>query len=476
MQAGQMDKEVRVRFAPSPTGVLHLGGARTAIHNWLFARSKGGKFLLRIEDTDVARSNRATVSQIIDSLRWLGLNWDEKIVFQSERLDIYRKKAEELIEKGLAYRCFCDVKEIEEAKKDAKSYKYSGKCRNLTPEEVRRNLRNGKPYAVRIKIDPGKISWKDLIYGEIEVDTEELDDFIILRSNGIPTYHFAVVVDDIYMKITHVIRGEDHIPNTPKHIVLYKAFNQRVPKFAHLPLLLGVDGKRLSKRHGATGVDEYREMGFLPEAVFNYLAIIGTSISADNQILTSEELINRYNVKKVARKSAVFDVKKLEWMNKKHISKKSAEELYNVVVQIFQRYELLKASEVRKDYILNIINLMKGRVVKLTDFAKWGKYFFLDPADYDSDALSKYWDDKTCEFLKVLKQALEELQKFDSGSIEGALRKTAERLGIKAAQLIHPFRIALTGFGVSPDIFEIASLLKKETVLRRLDNIINFYS
>ncbi|MCK4641699.1 MAG: glutamate--tRNA ligase, partial [Candidatus Marinimicrobia bacterium] len=295
--------EIRVRFAPSPTGALHLGGARTAIYNWLFACSTSGKFLLRIEDTDTKRSRTEYVEQIYNSLKWLGLNWDEEPVFQSQRLKAYQQAVQKLLDKGRAYYCFCTLQELEERRSQSGEYKYDGMCRSLDREQISAYFDAGKPAAVRFKIEPGITEWNDLVYSNIRVNHNEIDDFVIQRSNGIPTYQLAVVVDDIYMKISHVIRGEDHISNTPKQILLYQALGEKIPEFAHLPLLMGTDGKRLSKRHGATGVDEYKALGYPAFAVFNYLALLGWVPKDGSEILSPSELIRRFHLTEIARKS-----------------------------------------------------------------------------------------------------------------------------------------------------------------------------
>jgi glutamyl-tRNA synthetase len=473
-----MSKDIRVRFAPSPTGSLHLGGARTSIYNWLFAKSNNGKFLLRIEDTDIKRSQESVVDQIYSSLKWLGLRWDEKPVFQSRRLDIYRKRAYELINKGKAYRCFCTTEELETERKLArekriKSYKYSGKCRYLSKEAIQENLSNNKPYTIRFKLEQGNVEWKDLVYGKISVNNDELDDFIILRSNGLPTYQLAVVVDDIDMKITHVIRGEDHIPNTPKQINLFRAFNKEIPEFAHLPLLLGLDGKRLSKRHGATGIDEYREQGYLPEAVFNYLSLLGWAPKDGQEVIDTEFIIKQFSISDITKKPAIFDPKKLEWLSGQHLSRKSTEEIFKPVTKFLEEYDLIseKDKKMKYNYIIQVIDILKARVKTYKQFAEWGKYFFGDPSEYDQKTANKHWQSpEVNSWMKKLYENLSDLELFDKDIVEIVLRKTADSIGIKAAQMIHPLRLAITGFGIGPGVFDIVQILGKETVLRRIKN------
>jgi len=477
-----MTDNIRVRFAPSPTGSLHLGGARTAIYNWLFARSMGGKFLLRIEDTDVERSRQKLVDQIYDSLRWLGLNWDEEPVFQSQRLALYQAKVAELLRNGHAYRCFCTAEELEAEKaetiKQNKAYRYSGKCRHLTGQQADELAAEGKPYTVRIKLEAGVIEWNDLVYGRIAVNNDELDDFIIQRSSGIPVYQMAVVVDDIDLKITHIIRGEDHIPNTPKQINLFRAFGKPIPQFAHLPLLLGTDNKRLSKRHGATGVDEYRAQGFPAEAVLNYLALLGWAPQNGQEVLSADEIIQQFQLAAISRKAAVFDTKKLEWISGEHLNRMPAAEIKTVLVPKLINAGLLGENEVqsRTEYIDAVIGLLRGRVRTYNQYIEWGGYFFRDPQTYDEKAAAKYWQKPlTNERLTVLSRELAALADFSAIVLEEKLRQTAESAGLKAAELIHPLRLALTGFGISPGVFQVAEILGRETVLRRLQKAVEHF-
>jgi len=477
-----MTENIRVRFAPSPTGSLHLGGARTAIYNWLFARSVSGKFLLRIEDTDLERSRQELVAQIYDSLAWLGLTWDEEPVFQSRRMMLYQKRVAELLNSGKAYRCFCTNEELEVEKaatiKQNKTYRYGGKCRSLSVHQSDEWATLGKPYTVRIKLEPDLIEWDDLVYGHIAVNNNEIDDFIIQRSNGIPVYQMAVVVDDIDMKITHVIRGEDHIPNTPKQINIFKAFGQPIPQFAHLPLLLGSDNKRLSKRHGATGVDEYREQGYPTEAVLNYLALLGWAPQDEREVLSVDEIIEQFRLTAISRKAAVFDTKKLEWISGEHLNRMSVDKIKQVLVPKLIAAELLDRNEIesRNQYLESVIEILRGRVRTFNQYLEWGRYFFRDPENYDAKAVAKYWQiSATNERLAELSRELALLSNFSADLIEETLRKVAEGAGLKAAELIHPLRLALTGFAISPGIFQVAHILGKETVLLRIRKAIEHF-
>jgi len=463
---------VRVRFAPSPTGALHLGGARTAIYNWLFARSQGGSFLVRIEDTDQERSQSHYVDQICRSLRWLGLDWDEPLVYQSARLTTYQTMVQQLIGEGHAYRCFCSDDELENQRQSSgDAFRYSGKCRALSHHQIAQLLRDNRPFAVRFKTDPGKIEWNDGVYGPISVENSEIDDFILLRRNGRPTYQLAVVADDIRMGITHIIRGQDHVSNTPKQILLYRALGAPLPQFVHLPLLIGTDGKRLSKRHGATGVDEYRDQGYPAEAIFNYLALLGW-IPADNQeVRTPSGIIEQFRIEQIARKAAVFDQRKLNWISGEHIGRMDNHRILVAVAPFLIEAAMIAPGEIdnRQIFLLRFIELMKSRMQTFDQFASLGSYFFRDPEGYDTKAAIKYWPTTaTNQLLEILYERFSNLDQFAASETENELRQCAERQGVAAAKLIHPLRLAVTGFGVSPGIFEVLELLGKETILRRI--------
>ena len=468
-------EEVRTRFAPSPTGYLHVGGARTALFNWLFARKHKGKFLLRIEDTDRERSSEEMTRKIFEGLIWLGLDWDEDIVYQGKRAKTHRQIAYRLVQEGKAYPCFCTPEELEakrqQARKEKRAYKYDGTCRHLPPETVKANMEAGKPYAIRFKVEPGVIRWEDGVHGPIEVNTRELDDFIILRSDGSPIYHLAVVVDDHDMRITHIIRGDDHISNTPKQILLYQALGWPLPRFAHVPLILGPDKKRLSKRHGATAVDEYQKMGILPEALFNYLALLGWSPGDDREILSRDEIIALFSLEGISKNNAVFDEKKLLWMNGQYIHNMPVEKLWPYVQELLIERGIMEKTEAveRRHYIMQTIALLKTRVKLLTDFVDGARYFYQDPTTFDAKGLRKHL--KTPEAWQLLEdytQALETVPDFSEEALETHLRQFAEARGVSAAKIIHPVRLAITGVTVTPGLFEVMALLGRETVLRRL--------
>ncbi|MDZ7362222.1 MAG: glutamate--tRNA ligase [candidate division KSB1 bacterium] len=471
---------IAVRFAPSPTGYLHIGGARTAIFNWLFAKKHGGKFFLRIEDTDLQRSGEEMTRAILDSLSWLGLDWDGGPVYQSQRFPIYQNQAQWLVRQKKAYHCFCSLEEINAARERAKAakqnFKYDGRCRKLGPREIEQNLAANKPYAIRFAVQPGgSTSFKDEIREAVSVDNELIDDFVILRSDGVPTYHLAVVVDDHEMGITHVIRGEDHISNTPKQVLLYNAFGWPLPIFAHVPLILGPDKSRLSKRHGATAVGEYAVKGFLPEALFNFLAVLGWSPGDDREILTKEELIRLFDLSGISKSGAVFDEKKLEWMNGRYMSMAPVERLAPLVEKSFIDSGVATAEELQNDreYLLQVLALLKPKVKLIPDFATFGAYFFRDPEQYEEGGRLKHWQDpKTPEYLEKLATRLAALREFSPQKAEEALRQLAGEMGLAASKLIHPARLAISGFGIGPGLFEMMALLGQDRVVRRLQKAV----
>ena len=469
-------EQVRVRFAPSPTGHLHVGGARTALFNYLFAKNHDGKFLLRIEDTDRERSEESFVTEINQSLQWLGLNWDEEPLRQSERMEIYLNTATELISTNNAYHCFCEPEELDEKRKTAqqnkKQYKYDKKCRNLEKAEVEIRLKNGDKSAVRFAVpNVGETVVHDLVYGDVQFNNNEIDDFIIVRRNGTPTYQLAVVADDNDMKISHVIRGDDHLSNTPKQLLIFKALAVKPPLYAHLPLIMGQDGKRLSKRHGAVSVAEFQIEGIFPEALLNHLALLGWSPKDDTEFMAIDELIRRFKIKDVSKRSAIFDYKKLIWLNGQHLSSKSAEELLPIVST---DWGITLDTEIDDVYLKKVLELVKARAKTREELINFGKYFFEDPDSYDEKGRNKHWNDNSVNSnVRQLVKKLEELNSFREEKIEEVLRSTAETLGIKAAELIHPVRLALTGFSVSPSLFEIMELLGKELSVRRIKSALN---
>ena len=462
---------MKLRFAPSPTGFLHVGGARTAIFNLLHARHHGGTMLLRIEDTDVERSKQHHAEQIVASLQWLGVEWDEGPVYQSDRLDRYRERAEELVSNGRAYRCYCTVEELEAeraaADKAEIAYRYSGRCR--ASAEAGRPQPSDVSHVVRMKVTPGPIEFHDLIRGDMHFEGELIDDFVLIRSDRNPTYHLSVVVDDIDMDITHVARGDDHLSNTPKHILLFRAFGADVPTFAHLPLILGSDRKRLSKRTGATSAEEYRDLGIVPAALFNFLTLLGWNPGGDRELITRDEAAQLFDLSEVNKAPAVFDPEKLLWMNGQYLMRMSVDEIYPHLVPFLGD----RAQSI--DELRGMIELNKTRARTLKELAELMEPFLLDDdaLEYEPDAVKKHIKgDDLAARLNELHDTLAATDPFDVTSTEAALRTLAESRGLGAGKLIHPLRLALTGRGSSPPIFDVAVVLGKERSLRRLRRMI----
>jgi glutamyl-tRNA synthetase len=462
---------MKLRFAPSPTGFLHVGGARTAIFNLLHARRHGGTMLLRIEDTDVERSRQRHAEQIVSSLQWLGIDWDEGPIYQSDRLDRYRERAEELVRKRKAYRCYCTIEELEAergaAERAGKAYRYSGKCRALAESgEAPGDIQ----HVIRFKVGHGSIDFRDLIRGEVHFDADLIDDFVLLRSDSNPTYHLSVVVDDIDMQITHVARGDDHLSNTPKHVLLFRAFDVEPPAFAHLPLILGPDRKRLSKRTGATSAEEYRDMGILPAALFNFLVLLGWSPGDDREILTRDDASAIFDLSDVNKAPAVFDQEKLLWMNGQYMIHATAGELYPPL------RPFLGDNAPALDDVRDVLELNKTRARTLKDLAALMHPYLAgdDEVTYEEDAVRKHLKgDDLAQRLSELRDTLARTDPFDVTSSEQALRALAESRGVSAARYIHPLRVALLGVAASPPIFDVAVTLGKESSLRRLQRLID---
>jgi glutamyl-tRNA synthetase len=476
----------RVRFAPSPTGYLHVGGARTALFNWLYARHHGGVFVLRIEDTDVERSSWEMVAGILDGMKWLGLDWDEGPevggphgpYFQSERLDRYRAAAEKLVASGHAYYCYCNPDEIkakrEAAEQAGQTWSYDRTCAARSLEDIAERNEAGQPRAIRFRMPTGTTAYDDVVHGRIEFDNAVIEDFVVLRSDRDPTYHLSVVVDDIDMGITDVVRGDDHISNTPKQVLLYEALGAPVPRFAHVPLILGPDKRRLSKRHGATSVMEYERQGFLPEAMFNFLALLGWSPGNDQELFTRDELIGAFSLAGISSSNAVFNPEKLEWFNSQHIARLTGDEITARLEPALREFGFwnddLRAG--RREWFHQVIELLKPRAKKLGDLADHGRYFFAEPEGYDEAAVEKHLASPgLAAQLAAWGGALAKVDPFTPAAIEEALRGCAAALGIKAATLIHATRIALTGQGVSPSLFDVAALVGRERAVARLDRL-----
>jgi glutamyl-tRNA synthetase len=462
---------VRVRFAPSPTGHLHIGGARTALFNWLYARHNNGVFILRIEDTDRTRSTDEHIEAIITGMKWLGLDWDEGPFRQTDRFDVYRNYVDRLLRDGKAYRCYCSAEDLEERRKLAlalgKTPKYDGRCRNLK-EPV-----PGAVPAVRFKMpQEGQTIVDDLIRGPVTFDNNQLDDFIILRSDGTPTYNFTVVVDDVDMKITHIIRGDDHLNNTPKQIHIYKAFGHEIPRFAHLPMILGPDKSRLSKRHGATSVMAYFEMGYLPDALVNYLVRLGWSYG-DQEVFSRDELITHFSFENVGKAAAVFNPEKLLWLNSQYIIHSSTERLVEQVRPFLIREKIVtEGQDIDSEWLGRAINTLKERAKTLKELTNSLRYYIAEEVHYDEKAREKFLNEKSRILLIELKERLASIPDFSHKELEKTFKEIIENHGIKLGALAQPVRVAMTGGTESPGIFDVLEIIGKEKALRRLEKAI----
>ena len=467
----------RLRFAPSPTGYLHVGGARTALFNWLYAKHYDGQFLLRIEDTDKARSTDESTRAIFEGLEWLGLQWDEQVVYQGANLERHQRDARALLERGRAYRCFCTPEELEQRRREAEKreggFRYDRRCDRLSPDDVRSRIEQGTPFTIRFRVpDDASTTWNDLVHGDITFPNKDIDDFVVLRSDGTPIYNLAVVSDDIAMRITIVMRGDDHISNTPKQIMLYEALGAPLPKFAHLPMIHGTDGKKLSKRHGATAVGDYRHLGILPEAMLNFLALLGWSPGHDIEVMSIDDMVRLFSVDGLSKKAAVFDPQKLDWMNGQHLSRASAERLLPVVAQALEDAGLATRRDVeqRRAWYLSLIDLLKVRSRTIDDIVRQSLPFVRDAIEYDEDAVSKQWKDAaTSDILSAARTRLDGVTDWTHDALEQTLRGLAESRGIGPGKVFQPLRVGLTGLAVSPGIFEVLTALGRDRSLARLD-------
>ncbi|MBL1214136.1 MAG: glutamate--tRNA ligase [Ignavibacteriae bacterium] len=476
----------RVRFAPSPTGYLHVGGLRTALYNYLFAKNKGGKFILRIEDTDQNRFVEGAAEQLVETLNWIGLNYDEGPnkegeygpYFQSKRLDIYKKYSNQLMDEGKAYKCFCTAERLKELREEQQKQKlpqakYDKHCLNLSPEEIDANIKAGKSYVVRLNVKPGdKVKFSDVVRKDVEFDRETIDDQILIKSDGFPTYHLANVVDDHLMKITHVIRGEEWLSSTPKHVLLYEYLGWELPVFAHLPLLLNENKSKLSKRQGDVAVEDYKDKGYLQEALINFVALLGWSAGDNVEFYKSEDLINKFSLERVQKSGAVFNVEKLNWLNGEHIRSKPNQDILEML-----KNELADSKFANKDFsddfLIKVIEAMKERISFVSDFLTRSNYFFEEPQSYDEKVVAKRWKPDSYEHMKKLAEEFETLKNPTKDDFEAALRKAAEDIGVGAGKMIHPVRLAVSGIGVGPGVFDLLYILGKEKVISRINTAIN---
>ena len=460
----------RVRFAPSPTGQLHLGGARTALSNFLFAKNQGGQFLVRIEDTDIERSKQEHTDQICESLSWLGLNWDDELVYQSSRTDAYKESLAALLDSGKAYRCFASKQELEKVREETGSYQYTGLWRDKDKLQIEKELGKGTPYTIRLRTpDTDSTRFKDIIYSEISVSNAEIDDFIIARSDGSPVYNFTNVVDDHGMGITHVIRGDDHISNTPKQILIYQALGWDTPEFAHLPMILGQDKKRLSKRHGATGVQTYRDEGYQTEAILNYLALLGWNPGTEEEIMTLEDLVNKFDLSQVQKKGAVFDQKKLNWISGQHLSMQDNRDILFQARAINPDWGMAKPD----DFCLVVAELMKHRSRSLVDLMDQSGYFFNDPSEFDEIDVRKTWKHDTPEIIESVISILDSISSVKAHELETSFKDYMETNDLGFGKVMKPVRLAICGNLNGPSLFKIMVLLGKEITLNRLRMALN---
>jgi glutamyl-tRNA synthetase len=480
MAKTQLTGPVVVRFAPSPTGFLHVGGARTAIYNDLLRAGLGGRFILRIEDTDRARSDEAMTRQIVDALEWIGARWDEGPVLQSARVERHRERAAELVAAGRAYRCFCAPEALDAerraAEKRGERFRYPGTCRRLPPADAERRGAAGEPHAVRLAMPEETISIDDLVRGAVEFPPEMLDDFVLLRSDRSPTYHLSVVVDDVDMGVTIVLRGDDHLSNTPKHVALFRAFGAPAPRFGHLPLILGPDKKRLSKRTGATSVEEFRAQGILPPALYNYLALLGWAPGGDRELMTRDEMVDLFTVERLNASAAVFDPDKLAWMNAQTMSGLPLAELMPHLAPFLARVgidpgALAAAGRARLEAAAD---LQRTRAKTLAELAETLLPYLRDRLDYDPELTAKYRAEPDLPaHLDRLRARYAAADPWAVESLEAELRALADELGVKAGHLIHPLRLALTGSTAGPPVFDLVAAMGREATARHLGHLLD---
>lgn len=463
-----MTSNVRVRFAPSPTGALHIGGVRTALFNWLFARHHGGRFILRIEDTDQTRSTDESIKVILDGMKWLGLDWDEGPFRQTARMDIYREHVERLLKQGKAYHCYCTPEELETRRKAAmaagKPPKYDRKCRSLTVPVA------GRTPAVRfLSSDEGQTIVRDMIRGAVTFENQQLDDLIIQRSDGLPTYNFAVVVDDVTMKISHVIRGDDHLNNTPRQIQLYQALGYEPPEFAHLPMILGSDKTKLSKRHGATAVTEYIDLGYLPEALVNYLSRLGWS-SGDQEIFSRQELIEKFSLDTVGKAPSVFNPEKLLWLNHHYIQQADPGRIAGLVLDLLKKDGMVKpGGEPDREWFKKLVKMLTERSHTLVEMKTGALPFLVDELTMDEKTRAKHLTPDAASLLFELSGRLKSVEPFTHEEVEKVFNALVTEKGLKLGKLAQPVRVALTGGTVSPGIFEVLEVMGKEKAIKRIE-------
>ncbi|EOD00075.1 glutamate--tRNA ligase [Caldisalinibacter kiritimatiensis] len=488
--------EVRVRFAPSPTGYLHIGGLRTALYDYLFAKNKGGKYVLRIEDTDRTRYVEGAIENLIQALEWAGVKHDEGVFIedgklvqkgeygpyiQSERLDIYKKYIEELIEKGHAYYCFCSKERLDKVREEQKAKglvpKYDGYCRSIDIEEAKKRIEAGEEYTVRLKLPANKeIKFHDAIRGEVTINTKDLDDQVLMKSDGFPTYHFAVVVDDHLMKITHIVRGEEWLPSTPKHVYLYEAFGWEKPEYIHLPTVLNKNKKKLSKRHGDVAVSDFRKKGYLPEALVNYLALVGWSPEDNQEIFSMNELIDKFSFDRVARTGGVFDKGKLNWINGQYIRNSSVERITELAIPHLKEAGYITEEDVKEryDWIKTMVSTVQESLSYVGEITEKVDFYFNDEVKLeDEKAEEVIKEEQVPELLKALKEELNDIEEIDEEFASSIFKTLKKKTGIKGRQLFMPIRVVLTGQVHGPEMVNIIMVLGKENILKRIEYVEN---
>ncbi|MCY7792300.1 glutamate--tRNA ligase [Bacillus haynesii] len=484
-----MGNEVRVRYAPSPTGHLHIGNARTALFNYLFARSQGGKFIIRIEDTDRKRNIEGGEQSQLNYLKWLGIDWDESVDVggeygpyrQSERNDIYKTYYEELLEKGLAYKCYCTEEELEKEREEQAARgempRYSGKCRNLTKEEQEKLEAEGRQPSIRFKVPQGEvINFNDIVKGEISFETDGIGDFVIVKKDGTPTYNFAVAVDDYLMKMTHILRGEDHISNTPKQIMIYNALGWDIPAFGHMTLIVNENRKKLSKRDESIiqFIEQYEELGYLPEALFNFITLLGWSPVGEEELFTKEQFIEIFDVNRLSKSPAVFDTHKLKWVNNQYVKKLDLDQVIELTVPHLQKAgrvsEELSGSE--QEWVRKLISLYQEQLSYGAEIVELTELFFKDDIQYNREARAVLEEEQVPEVLRVFAEKLEQLDSFTADEIKASIKAVQKETGHKGKKLFMPIRVATTGQTHGPELPQSIELLGKDTVLKRLNNII----
>jgi nondiscriminating glutamyl-tRNA synthetase len=469
---------LRVRFAPSPTGYLHIGGARTALFNFLYSRRHNGTFVLRVEDTDVKREAADSYGQILDDLRWLGIHWDEGPFRQTERLSVYRRYASELLEKGLVYPCYCTPEELEQKRKDqmarGENPAYDGTCRSLSMAQRYQKENAGVQPCLRFRADSGPVAVQDVVRGEVSYDRDFTGDFVIIKSDGIPAYNFAVVVDDLEMGVTLVMRGEEHLVNTPRQILIYQALDRKPPLFAHLSMILAPDRSKMSKRHGTVAVSEYREKGYLPQALVNYIALLGWAPEGDEEIMSLSRMSEIFSLERVSRSPAVYDEKKLQWVNSRYIKETPKEELLDLLLPFWMQADYLQENDLQnRELLMEIAEAVKPRLTLLTGIAGEARIFFDDSFEMGEDVRECMEWDTTPAVLRAFREVLGEMERITPGNFMDAIKQIQERSGAKGKKLYMPLRAALTGQAHGVELQHVLTLLKKDQVIKRLDRLLN---